>query len=157
MTKNTVTKEGIQDKIVARMFTVIPGTTITLCVLTLENGYTVTGESACADPANFDKEKGEAYAEEAAIDKVWPLEGYLLREKLHQSAKQSSVYERLVTERDELEEKIVKLDAFVKGEAFKKIIKDEAERARLVRQLDVMREYADILNVRIYSYSPANG
>lgn len=153
---NTVTKEGIQDKIQSRMFTRIPGTTITLCVLTLENGYTVTGESACADPANYDQEKGEAYAEEAAIDKVWPLEGYLLKEKLHKAANPSSFYDRLVVERDELEDKIGKLDAFVKGEAFEKIVKDEAERGRLVRQLDVMREYAEILNIRIYAYHPAN-
>lgn len=58
------------------------GETLTLCVLTLRNGYTVTGQSACVDPANFDEAKGRELAHKDALGKVWPLEGYLLREKL---------------------------------------------------------------------------
>jgi len=56
---------------------------LTFCVLTLENGFTVTGESACASPENFDAEIGRKIARENAINKVWMLEGYLLKQQLH--------------------------------------------------------------------------
>lgn len=55
---------------------------LTVCVLTLRNGFTVTGESACASPENYDQEIGEGIALTNAKNKVWPLEGYLLKEKL---------------------------------------------------------------------------
>lgn len=58
---------------------------LTFCVLVLENGFTVTGESACASPENFDPEIGKKIAKGNAIQKVWALEGYLLKEQLHQS------------------------------------------------------------------------
>jgi len=53
-----------------------------VCVLTLKNGFTVTGESACASPENYNQEIGEKIAKENAVDKIWPLEGYLLKQKL---------------------------------------------------------------------------
>jgi len=55
---------------------------LTIAVVTLANGYFVTGESAAADPENYNAELGQKFAYEAAMRKVWPLEGYLLREKL---------------------------------------------------------------------------
>lgn len=55
---------------------------LTFCVLTLRNGFTVTGESACASPENFDAELGRKIARENAINKVWPLMGYALKEQL---------------------------------------------------------------------------
>ncbi|MBJ9903156.1 hypothetical protein I5703_10825 [Acinetobacter bereziniae] len=61
----------------------LPLQTLTFCILTLENGFTVTGESACASPENFDAEIGRKIAFENARNKIWPLEGYLLKEKLH--------------------------------------------------------------------------
>lgn len=57
---------------------------LTFCVLTLDNGFTVTGESACASPENFDAEIGRNIARENAIQKIWPLEGYLLKQRLHE-------------------------------------------------------------------------
>ena len=56
---------------------------LTFCVLVLKNGFTVTGESACASPENFDSEIGRKVARENAINKVWMLEGYLLKQELH--------------------------------------------------------------------------
>ena len=56
---------------------------LTVCVLTLRNGFTVTGESACASPENFNQEIGEQISYKQALDKVWMLEGYLLKERLH--------------------------------------------------------------------------
>lgn len=55
---------------------------LTFCVLVLRNGFTVTGESACASPKNFDAEIGRRIARENAINKVWPLLGFRLRDKL---------------------------------------------------------------------------
>ncbi|MDF8330579.1 Gp49 family protein [Aeromonas salmonicida] len=56
---------------------------LTFCVITLKNGFTVTGESACASPENFSAELGRKIARENAINKVWMLEGYLLKQQLH--------------------------------------------------------------------------
>ncbi|EPN9526739.1 Gp49 family protein [Cronobacter malonaticus] len=55
---------------------------LTFCVLVLLNGFTVTGESACASPANFDADIGRKIARENAVNKIWLLEGYLLKQKL---------------------------------------------------------------------------
>lgn len=55
---------------------------LTFCVLVLRNGFTVTGESACASPDNFDSELGRKIARQNAINKVWPLMGYALKERL---------------------------------------------------------------------------
>ena len=57
---------------------------LTFCVLVLRNGFTVTGESACASPENFDAEIGKRIARENAANKIWPLVGYELRSKLSQ-------------------------------------------------------------------------
>ena len=56
---------------------------LTFCVLVLRNGFTVTGESACASPENFDAELGRKIARQNAVAKIWPLLGYALRDKLH--------------------------------------------------------------------------
>ena len=55
---------------------------LTFCVLVLRNGFTVTGESACASPENFNAEIGRKIARENAVAKMWPLMGYELRSKL---------------------------------------------------------------------------
>ena len=55
---------------------------LTFCVLVLRNGFTVTGESACASPENFNAELGRKIARKNAIEKIWPLMGYELRSKL---------------------------------------------------------------------------
>ena len=63
---------------------------LTFCVLTLRNGFTVTGESACASPENFDAEIGRRIARENAVNKIWPLMGFALKESLHQRAFQGN-------------------------------------------------------------------
>jgi len=64
------------------------GTTLTVCVLELINGFTVTGESAAVSLENFNEEIGRKIARENAREKIWQLEGYLLREKLYQASKE---------------------------------------------------------------------
>jgi hypothetical protein len=55
---------------------------LTFCVLVLRNGFTVTGESACASPENFDAELGRKIARQNAEQKIWPLMGYALKQRL---------------------------------------------------------------------------
>lgn len=59
---------------------------LTFCVLVLKNGFTVTGESACASPENFDAEIGCKIARQNAEQKIWPLMGYALKQKLHDAS-----------------------------------------------------------------------
>lgn len=56
---------------------------LTFCVLVLKNGFTVTGESACASPENFNRELGQKIARQNAVAKIWPLLGFRLRDRLH--------------------------------------------------------------------------
>lgn len=60
---------------------------LTFCVLVLRNGFTVTGESACASPENFDAELGRKIAFQNAREKIWALEGYRLRSELAAACK----------------------------------------------------------------------
>lgn len=62
-------------------FSSAPGL-LTFCVLVLRNGFTVTGESACASPENFDAEVGKKIARQNAVSKIWPLMGYELKSAL---------------------------------------------------------------------------
>lgn len=57
---------------------------LTFCVLVLRNGFTVTGESACASPENFDAEIGRKIARANAEQKIWPLMGYELKQRMHE-------------------------------------------------------------------------
>lgn len=67
---------------------------MTFCVLTLRNGFTVTGESAVASPENFDAEIGRAIARQNAVAKIWPLMGFALKQKLHDEAEESAALTR---------------------------------------------------------------
>jgi hypothetical protein len=80
--KTKLEPADIEAAVIKEAYYVFPDTTLTICCLTLRNGYQVTGESACVNPANFVKETGEKYAREQAVEKIWMLEGYLLKESL---------------------------------------------------------------------------
>lgn len=54
------------------------GKKVTVCYLTMENGFIVTGESAPVSEANFDAELGKKIARQNAVDKLWPLMGFHL-------------------------------------------------------------------------------
>ena len=77
-----LTPAHIDRVIASETYHVFPGTTLTVCALTLKNGFIVTGESAAASPANFDEEIGRKIARDNARAKIWALEGYLLRQLL---------------------------------------------------------------------------
>jgi exopolyphosphatase/pppGpp-phosphohydrolase len=86
-----LTPELIDAAIVSEQYHVFPGTTLTVCALTLRNGYIVTGESAAASPQNFNQEIGRKISRDNARNKIWALEGYLLRE--HLSLKEAGIRE----------------------------------------------------------------
>ena len=86
LTAPRITPEIIDSTIVGEDYHVFDGATVTVCLLKLRNGFTVTGESACASPENFDAAVGRAIAKRNARDKIWALEGYLLREKIASGA-----------------------------------------------------------------------
>ncbi len=71
----------IDAQIVGEAYHVFPGSTLTVCALTLRNGFLVVGESAAASPENFDVEIGRKIARDNARTKIWALEAYLLRSK----------------------------------------------------------------------------
>ncbi len=80
-----VTLEGIKAKIKGETYLVLPDGRSTLCILDLENGYSVKGLAACVDAAEFDRDIGRKFAFEDAVRQIWPLEGYLLAEQIFRS------------------------------------------------------------------------
>ena len=86
LTAPRVTPERLEEVITGEDYHVFPGSQLTVCCLTLANGFTVTGESACASPENFDAELGQKIARQKAKDKIWALEGYALRERMAREA-----------------------------------------------------------------------
>jgi hypothetical protein len=77
----TVTLDEVEAACANREF--IVRDTLTICVVTMPNGFHVVGTSGCADPAKFNKEFGEKLALDKAKDQVWMLLGYVLKQKLH--------------------------------------------------------------------------
>lgn len=81
LTAPRLTPDAIDAKIKGKTFTNLPSGKCVVCEITLSNGFTVRGESACVSPANFDQEIGNSIAFKNAREKIWQLEGYLLQEK----------------------------------------------------------------------------
>lgn len=77
-----VTRDIIEDKLAVSKVDYVVSGTLTVCVITLPNDYKLVGESACVDPANFDEEIGRSIAYRNASQKLWPLEGYALAERM---------------------------------------------------------------------------
>jgi hypothetical protein len=82
LTAKRITPNMLDAEIAAEHFHVFPGSCLTVCALTLRNGFTVTGESACASPENFNAEIGQKIARSNAREKIWPLLGFRLRDEL---------------------------------------------------------------------------
>jgi hypothetical protein len=131
---------------------------LTFCVLVLKNGFTVTGESACASPENFDAEIGQQIARQNAEQKIWPLEGYLLKQCLFEGQNaapkpQSGLpphQQRVMDEHTELSDKCIKLFRFFDTPIFEGLAEDE--KVRLHDQYDAMMAYAGILIARMNAF-----
>lgn len=55
---------------------------ITICILILQNGFKVVGVSSPISPSNFREEIGRKAARDDAVRQIWPLAGYLLKQRL---------------------------------------------------------------------------
>jgi hypothetical protein len=77
-----VTEQSIKSKIEEVTYTFHAH--MTICVITMKNGFFVVGKAAPADPQNYDIQVGMRYAYEDAFKQLWQLEGYLLREHLYE-------------------------------------------------------------------------
>lgn len=80
-----VTIEEVKAAIVKTEFVVLPDGRTTICLLTLDNGFSVRGESSCVSKLNFNKQMGETISRDNAIDRVWAYLGFRLADRLHQA------------------------------------------------------------------------
>ena len=143
-----VTLDALKANIVKEDFHVFPGSQLTVCVLTLQNGFTVTGESACADPAMFNAEIGKKIARENAEQKIWPLMGYALKEEMMKGVPSCDYRDRMKAEARDLMDKIQKLDAFIGGSIHWDNL-PAGDQELLSKQRTFMRHYYNILMQRI--------
>jgi Phage protein (N4 Gp49/phage Sf6 gene 66) family len=119
---------------------------LTLCVITMKNGFMVTGESVCVHPDLYNQEVGETLSKNRAKEKIWTLLGYVLRERIHQSGADNFLG-RLFKERDDLVKKITALDAFRHKQTFSDLpLEDQSD---LLTQRAIMGSYIEILETRI--------
>ena len=150
-----LTPDLIDSKVKQVGYHVFPGSCLTVCCMTLANGFTVTGESACASPENFDAEIGQKIAFDQARNKIWMLEGYLLKQNLFdQVGDKPPVLDhmgRVAIESKELQEKIDKLLAFINSDAIDRL--SPSEKTRLIEQSNVMQSYLSILSQRIAAFT----
>lgn len=128
---------------------------LTFCILVLRNGFTVTGESACASPENFDAEIGRKIARQNAEQKIWPMMGYELKQRLHDGSYVPPLatdglpphMQRVAAEKHQLDDKIGKLSAFFDTDIFKGLLAKQNE--LLTTQAGAMREYSGLLAERL--------
>lgn len=132
---NKITAATIEDQIKATEYYVWPGTTLTLALIKLENGFNVLGKSACIDPDNFDAEMGRRLARKDAFEKIWPLEAYLLVE---------AKYQEKQAEEQQAKEPKLKTDDFCVLEMIDRAMKalDEAKAKRVAEEAERIKEEA---------------
>lgn len=141
-----LTLADIESKIVKTHFHIVPETTTTICTLVLQNGFTVVGKSACVSAANFDKQIGEDIARNDALDKVWELEGYLLKQR--EFDKGASPQDRVAKEFNELLDRLRGLTAMLNRPERPKFI-SAVQWALMHGQHKAMTLYAKILEKRL--------
>lgn len=126
---------------------------LTICVLTLQNGFMVTGESACADKENFDLDVGKRLAYHNAKQAIWKFMGYELRTQLAQIAEAQAAVpittpkDRVVIEKQELNQKLSGLRSFLHSKAFNEL--PEIQKVLLHQQQAAMADYHEILEFRL--------
>lgn len=121
---------------------------LTICVLVLRNGFTVTGESACASPENFKADIGKRIARENAVNKIYPLMGYELRSKL--AAIPADFRDRVRAEHAKLVDDNNKLNAFIVSHGF--TVLGPVDQTLLRKQADTQRQLINILATRIAGF-----
>ncbi len=174
LTGPRVTPQDIRDAIVSEYFftaadavsynaggpTVAPEESLkllTFCVLVLRNGFTVTGKSACAAPENFDAEIGRRIARGDAVNQIWPLMGYALKDRLWRDSEDAIQFanatgippyqQRVIDEKAKLDSDLDKLIAFLSTESFAGL--DKVNQELLHAQVAAMTDYSNVLIERV--------
>ena len=138
---NKLTEEFLENEIKHVAYTRLTGT-LTHCAITVKNGFVFTGESACVDESNYERDIGEKVAYSNAFEKMWMPYGFFLKQKTG-----GDFVFRLQNERDELAERYEKLEAFLLTDKFNQL--DDQSRELLREQFYVMRKYLSVLNARL--------
>lgn len=138
---NKITKEFLESQIVDVQYAVI-GETLTHCAIIVKNGFVFTGESACANKANFNKELGEQLAYTNAFNNMWQPYVFWLKQKTG-----GDYAFRLKNERDDLAERVEKLNEFIQSQNFANLPSDA--QTDLKTQYEAMLPYLNVLNKRI--------
>lgn len=76
-----VSMADVLGEIVGETYTVLPSGRVTVCELTLKNGFTVRGESAVVFIENNVPKTGREVARENAVNQIWQLLGFRRREQ----------------------------------------------------------------------------
>lgn len=82
LTEPRLTPDSVEACIQGEQYHQFPGTVLTVCCLTLVNGFNTIGHSAPASEGNFDEELGQKIARRKAKEQIWALEGYRLKSDL---------------------------------------------------------------------------
>lgn len=151
MAKFGLTKEILENQIVSIEYNRF-GEVGIQCVLTLNNGYTVTGESGCIDPTIFNEEIGKSIAYENAFDKLWPILGYQEKQRWFIET-QTTWVDRLLIERQELDKKLKALTGFIFNPDGSRAVRSEAvsedQWELMYEQHTAMEQYLSILDQRL--------
>lgn len=151
MAKFGLTKENLENQIVSIEYNRF-GEVGIQCVLTLNNGYTVTGESGCIDPTIFNEEIGKSIAYENAFDKLWPILGYQEKQRWFIET-QTTWVDRLLIERQELDKKRKALTGFIFNPDGSRAVRSEAVSENqwelMYEQHTAMEQYLRILDQRL--------
>ncbi len=151
-----VTREDINAKITDVAYIHLPNSTVTICSITLRNGYSVRGESACVDPAEYVESTGRNLAYQDAFDKIWHLEGYLLAEQRNKvpspppCGEMRGWQQRVVDEEQALNDKLQELLMFQAREEYKAL--PAKTKSLLCRQANAMHDYLNALKCRIEEF-----
>lgn len=138
---NKITKEFLESQISSVAYQRGKGT-LTHCYITVKNGFTFTGESACVDEASFDEGMGKKFAYEQAFEKMWMPYGFWLKQKTG-----GTPIDRMQIELDDLHDKMDKLGVFIaKGQP--EFLNDD-EWVLLQEQTNHMANYYNVLNARL--------
>ena len=150
---NRVTPQDIQDAVVGKTFTLLPDGRTTICQLTLYNGFTVYGCSACVAIENYDQALGEKYSKDKAFDRVWEVLGAILADRLHNKKVETvklvaaDHVGRLRQEHVELQGRLAKLLQFIGSDAYSHLPTYEQQALR--EQSFAMQSYYAILSRRL--------
>lgn len=147
--KSLLTHDAINALVIGEQYYHFPHTTTTVAALKLASGFVVVGDSACVHLEDFDEQLGRKLARAKAIDKIWDLEGYRLKNQLP-AVDHSTPRSRLEAEIVALDDKLGKLSVFLDTPQFEKL--NQQQKMLMLSQKPYMEEYSKILKARLASW-----